>query len=97
MITGFDQNNRMNPFDPREIESIVLSILVIVVGYFCFYFARQEYLEFAPVIDKLKFVGIVGVYFVKFLYAFLLLMFFVIIHVFVVIKLMEILRSLFKF
>lgn len=97
MITGFDQNNRMNSFNPREFESIVLSILVIVVGYFCFHFAKQGYLEFVPVINKLKFVGIVGIYIIKFLYAFFLLMCFGIIHVFVVIKLMDILRSLFKF
>lgn len=97
MITGFDKNNRTPHFNPREFEAIVLSILVIVVGYVCFHFARQEFLQFEPIIDKLKFIGIMGVYFMKFLYAFMLLMFFGIVHVFVVIKIMELLRSLFKF
>lgn len=98
MITGFDQSNSNYNFNPQEFNSIVLSILVIVVGALCFHFARQEYLEFAPIIEvKLKFIGILGVYCVKFLCAFILLIFFGIIHVFSVIRLMEILKSLFKF
>lgn len=91
---GFNQNNKGDGFNPYEILSIILVILIIIVGVILFHIGKIQYENLSIFITiKCSFLGPVGLIILKFLGGFILFMAFGIIHIAIVIKLMEFIRK----
>lgn len=95
---GFNHNDNNKGFNPFEVMSIILTVLVIVVGVILFQWAKEMYTSYVPFIEiKCSFLGSIGIIIIKFLFSFLLLMMFGILHIAIVVKTMEFIRKLFNF
>lgn len=91
MIYGLNDNN--NNYNPNKLLSIITSIVVIIVGLVCFVFGKKYYDAYSPIAELIPSIGIVGILIIKYIYAFLLLMIFGIIHTVVVIRIMEFIKQ----
>lgn len=88
---SFNQNNRPKYF---HWISFITGVLVILIGLVCYYCAKTEYFKWEPLIDlEVSQYGLLALYTAKFLFAYILIFLFGIVHILIVVKVMDFIKQ----